>query len=46
MHGQMNVKYKLMNFLSRDKSSKKLQIRQTLIEISVTLRTQNKTKIN
>jgi hypothetical protein len=35
-----------MNFLSRDKISKKLQIRKTLIEITMTLKAQNKTKIN
>ena len=35
-----------MNFLSRDKSNKKLQIRQTLIEITMTLKAQNKTKVN
>jgi hypothetical protein len=35
-----------MNFLSRDKSSSKLQIRQKLIEITMTLKAQNRTKIN
>jgi len=35
-----------MNFLSRDNSSKKLQIRQTLIDITMTLKAQNKTKLH
>ena len=35
-----------MSFLSTEKSSKKLQIRQSLTEITMTLKFQNKTKAN
>jgi len=35
-----------MNFLSRDKSTRKLQIRQTLIDLTMNLKAQNKTKVN